>query len=95
MFGLTLVGLVSLNDPPRPAVAQSILKCKSAGIKVIMITGDQTNTAAANAAKDNIITDPNLEYTALLENGLEPEDAWSKCRAVVIHGDELAERHLD
>ena len=40
MFNLTLVGLVSLNDPPRPRVDTSVLKCKAAGIKVIMVTGD-------------------------------------------------------
>jgi len=40
MFGLTLVGLVSLNDPPRHKVDQSVKICKKAGIKVIMVTGD-------------------------------------------------------
>jgi sodium/potassium-transporting ATPase subunit alpha len=40
MWNLTLVGLVSLNDPPRNKVGYSVNKCKSAGIKVIMVTGD-------------------------------------------------------
>jgi cation transport ATPase len=40
MYGLTLVGLVSLNDPPRPRVDHSVQICRSAGIKVIMVTGD-------------------------------------------------------
>ncbi len=55
MFNLTLVGLVSLNDPPRPKVAQSVSMCKEAGIRVIMVTGDQPPTAAAIAHKVNII----------------------------------------
>lgn len=38
--GLQLVGLVSLNDPPRPMVDRSVELCKRAGIKVIMVTGD-------------------------------------------------------
>ena len=40
MQNLCLVGLVSLNDPPRHKVDQSVLICKGAGIKVIMVTGD-------------------------------------------------------
>lgn len=40
MHNLTLVGLVSLNDPPRPKVDLSVKKCRQAGIKVIMVTGD-------------------------------------------------------
>lgn len=40
MHGLTLVGVVSLNDPPRLKVDLSVQKCRSAGIKVIMVTGD-------------------------------------------------------
>jgi sodium/potassium-transporting ATPase subunit alpha len=56
MWNLTLVGLVSLNDPPRPGVDLAVEKCKHAGIKVIMVTGDQPPTAAAIAHKVNIIT---------------------------------------
>jgi len=40
MWNLQLVGLVSLNDPPRPNVDVSVAKCRTAGIKVIMVTGD-------------------------------------------------------
>lgn len=40
MFNLTLVGLISLNDPPRLKVDMSVTKCRKAGIKVIMVTGD-------------------------------------------------------
>jgi len=40
MYNLTLVGLVSLNDPPRNGVDLAVEKCRKAGIKVIMVTGD-------------------------------------------------------
>ena len=98
MTGLTLVGLISLNDPPRPKVDVSVQKCRAAGVKVIMVTGDQPPTAAAIAHKVNIITKPELEYNKLLDEGFEgkkltEEEAFDKCNAIVIHGDTLARVH--
>jgi Ca2+-transporting ATPase len=48
---LTLVGVVAMLDPPRPQVKAAINNCQDAGIRVIMITGDNKNTAEA-IAKD-------------------------------------------
>jgi sodium/potassium-transporting ATPase subunit alpha len=90
MYGLNLVGLCSLNDPPRPAVDNSVIKCRRAGIKVIMVTGDQPPTAAAIAHKVNIIREPEFEYAKLRQKGMSEEEAMAKCKSIVIHGDELA-----
>ena len=46
---LCFVGLISLTDPPREAVPDSVMKCLTAGVKVIMVTGDQAITATAIA----------------------------------------------
>ncbi len=46
---LVFTGLVAMIDPARPEVKDAILKCKSAGIRAVMITGDHKNTAVAIA----------------------------------------------
>jgi sodium/potassium-transporting ATPase subunit alpha len=80
MFNLTLIGIVSLNDPPRAKVDLSVAKCRRAGIKVIMVTGDQPPTAAAIAQKVNIITDPTLEYNYMVEElGYSHQRAMEEC----------------
>lgn len=64
---LRFVGLMSMIDPPRAAVPDAVAKCRSAGIKVIMVTGDHPITAKAIAKSVGIISEgmPILEFTML------------------------------
>ena len=52
---MTFLGLVGLIDPPRPEAAPSVAACRSAGIDVVMITGDHPVTASAIAREVGIL----------------------------------------
>ena len=66
--GLVFVGLQAMIDPPRAGVRDAIAACQSAGIRVVMITGDHVDTARAIAAQLGIAgTDVALTGTELAE----------------------------
>ena len=54
---MCFVGLMSMIDPPRAAVPDAVSKCRDAGIKVIMVTGDHPITAKAIARGVGIISE--------------------------------------
>ena len=60
--GLCFVGLMSLIDPPRPNVPEAVAKCRTAGIKIIMVTGDHPTTAEAIARTVGIISPGMSEF---------------------------------
>jgi len=88
---LRFLGLISMIDPPRAAVPDAVAKCRSAGIKVIMVTGDHPITAKAIAKSVGIISEGNRTVEDLAEelglplNKVNPRDA----KAAVVHGSEL------
>ncbi len=58
--GMTLVGMVGVLDPARPEAKEAVAKCRTAGIRVIMITGDHPATASNIAAQLGIF-DPQTD----------------------------------
>lgn len=94
--GLCFIGLMALIDPPRAEVPGAVEKCKTAGIRVIMVTGDHPVTAKAIAHKVGILWGPTKEdiVDANTSRGLvkgnvgweDPETA----RAIVVPGWEIS-----
>ncbi len=60
---LTFCGLLAMIDPPRPEVKDAIDKCRSSGIRTVMITGDHRNTAVAIARELGFYHDTSLALT--------------------------------
>ena len=55
--GLTLAGIISFADPPRPGVRETLSRLSDAGIRTIMVTGDHPATAAAIAREVGIVAE--------------------------------------
>jgi P-type Ca2+ transporter type 2C len=70
---LTWVGITGIIDPPREGVREAIQECKTAGIRVVMVTGDHKITAAAIAREVGILEEE-TEDAALTTQELDVED---------------------
>ncbi|XP_077012735.1 sodium/potassium-transporting ATPase subunit alpha-4 isoform X6 [Tamandua tetradactyla] len=91
MKDFCFVGLISMIDPPRAAVPDAVSKCRSAGIKVIMVTGDHPITAKAIARGVGIISESSetAEDIAARLNIPISEVDLRDVKAIVVHGSEL------
>lgn len=82
----TFLGVVCIRDPPRPEVRSGLDACKTAGIRVIMITGDAKETAIAIAKELNILeAGDNIKECVF--TGAEFETMNSKQKENAVGGD--------
>jgi Ca2+-transporting ATPase len=82
---LIFLGLAGMIDPPREEVAEDILLCKKAGIKVVMVTGDHKNTAIAIAKKLNLFKNHSKVLTGEELDSLSNEELKREAKDVVIY----------
>ncbi|XP_015125098.1 sodium/potassium-transporting ATPase subunit alpha-B-like [Diachasma alloeum] len=90
--GYRFLGLISLIDPPRPSVPEAVHTCRSAGIKVIMVTGDHPVTAMAIAKAVGIIGEGqgvHYEQSMLMDKSFSQATDRGGQKAIVLTGGEL------
>jgi Ca2+-transporting ATPase len=80
--GLTFLGLQGMIDPPRPEVAGAIDDCRRAGIRVVMVTGDNVETAKAIGAEVGF--DPEGATTGTEVGSLSDEELQAVVRDVDV-----------
>lgn len=83
--GLTYIGMVGMIDPPRLEVKDAVAKCKSAGIKTVMITGDHKITAIAIAKTLGILDNEKEALTGLELEDMTDEDLIKNVRNYSVY----------
>ena len=82
---LTYVGMVGLIDPPREEVKDAVEKCKTAGIKTVMITGDHKITAIAIAKALGILENEDEAITGSELEEMSDEDLIKNVRKYSVY----------
>ena len=88
---MRFLGLISLIDPPRATVPDAVNKCRIAGIKVIMVTGDHPVTAKAIARSVGIISAENKTVEDLADEQKVPVHFVDRrlAKAAVVNGTQI------
>jgi sodium/potassium-transporting ATPase subunit alpha len=84
--GLDFLGFICLRDPPKPGVSWAVGRLRSAGIMVVMVTGDHAFTAEAIARQVGIITETEAFKRPPTETEVRER---SNVKAVVLSGDSI------
>ena len=82
---LTYVGMVGMIDPPREEVKLAVQKCKTAGIRTVMITGDHKSTAVAIAKDLGILNEGELAITGSELEEMSDEDLTKNVRKYSVY----------
>lgn len=82
---LVYIGLTGMIDPVRPEAIEAVKECKTAGIRVVMITGDHRDTAVAIAKQLAIIDDEAQAVTGAQLDGMSDEELDSRIEQLRVY----------
>jgi Ca2+-transporting ATPase len=91
---LVFVGLTGMYDPPRPEVKDAVARCRAAGIRVVMITGDHPQTAMAIARELGIATNDDVALAAAELDRLSDDELRERAPKVAVYARVTAEHKL-
>lgn len=82
--GLVFIGLAGMTDPPRKEAVESVAKCRRAGIKTVMITGDHVKTATAVAKALDIYREGDLVVSGSEIDKMSDKELEEACRKATV-----------
>jgi Ca2+-transporting ATPase len=93
--GLTWLGLAGMNDPPRPEVRAAIAECRSAKVRVVMVTGDHALTAEAIARELGMWDESDRVLTGVELRGMSEVQLAEAVPRVRVFARVTAEQKMD
>ncbi len=84
-FDLTFVGLLGMIDPARPEAIEAVAKCRTAGIRPVMITGDHKVTAVAIAKEIGIFKEGDIALTGAELETLTDEELFNNVHKYSVY----------
>ena len=91
---LVFVGLTGMYDPPRPEARDAIAKCRDAGIRVVMITGDHPETATAIARELGIASAENVAIPGSTLEKFSDDELRAQVPKIAVYARVTAEHKL-
>jgi Ca2+-transporting ATPase len=91
---LVFVGLAGMYDPPRPEAKESVARCRDAGIRVVMITGDHPHTALAIARELGIAETNDTAVSGAELNRMSDDEMRARAPHIAVYARVSAEHKL-
>ena len=91
---LVFVGLTGMYDPPRPEAKDAVAKCRAAGIRVVMITGDHPDTATAIAREIGIASADDVAIAGVELDKMSDDELRKRVPKIAVYARVTAEHKL-